>query len=130
MGLNSNRVDHYSGSGHANQGLTSTAPATITVPGETMRSLELHNVCLPPQKTTLQKLRHRLSEVFFPDDPLHGFKNQSRFRKLILALQYFFPIFEWAPNYNLTLLRSDVVSGLTIASLAIPQVSLHLHHLH
>ncbi|CAI9281243.1 unnamed protein product [Lactuca saligna] len=121
MGLNSNRVDHYSGSGHANQGLTSTAPATITVPGETMRSLELHNVCLPPQKTTLQKLRHRLSEVFFPDDPLHGFKNQSRFRKLILALQYFFPIFEWAPNYNLTLLRSDVVSGLTIASLAIPQ---------
>ncbi|KAL7602803.1 hypothetical protein Lser_V15G18204 [Lactuca serriola] len=121
MGLNSNRVDHYSGSGHANQGLTSTAPATITVPGETMRSLELHNVCLPPQKTTLQKLRHRLSEVFFPDDPLHGFKNQSRFRKLILTLQYFFPIFEWAPNYNLTLLRSDVVSGLTIASLAIPQ---------
>ncbi|KAI3513042.1 hypothetical protein L1887_20367 [Cichorium endivia] len=50
-------------------------------------SLELHNVCLPPQKSTLQKLRHRFSEVFFPDDPVHGFKNQSRLRKLILALQ-------------------------------------------
>ncbi|KAI3521624.1 hypothetical protein L1887_11095 [Cichorium endivia] len=121
MGINSNRVDHYSGSGHANQGLTAPAPVTVTVSGETLRSLELHNVCLPPQKSTLQKLRHRLSEIFFPDDPLHGFKNQSRLRKLILALQFFFPIFEWAPNYSLTLLRSDVVSGLTIASLAIPQ---------
>ncbi|KVI05997.1 STAS domain-containing protein [Cynara cardunculus var. scolymus] len=122
MGINSNRVDHYSGSGHANRGPTSTAPVTITVSGETMTSLELHNVCLPPQKSTLQKLRHRLSEIFFPDDPLHGFKNQSRLKKLVLALQFFFPIFEWAPNYSFTLLRSDVVSGLTIASLAIPQV--------
>ncbi|KAI3763319.1 hypothetical protein L1987_53773 [Smallanthus sonchifolius] len=32
-----------------------------------------------------------------------------------------FPIFQWAPNYDLTLFRSDVISGLTIASLAIPQ---------
>ncbi|KAD2806191.1 hypothetical protein E3N88_39568 [Mikania micrantha] len=124
MGINSNRVDHYSDSGHANQGQTTdttTAPVTITVSGEAMTSLTVHNVCLPPQKSTLQKLRHRLSEVFFPDDPLHGFKNQSRLRKLVLALQFFMPIFEWAPNYSFTLLRSDVVSGLTIASLAIPQ---------
>ncbi|XP_071709943.1 probable sulfate transporter 3.4 [Rutidosis leptorrhynchoides] len=125
MGLNSNRVDHYSGSGNTNTTPTDTPPVTINISsGETMTSssvFQLHNVCLPPQKTTLQKLRHRLSEVFFPDDPLHGFKNQSRFHKLILALQFFFPVFEWAPNYNLTLLRSDVVSGLTIASLAIPQ---------
>ncbi|XP_076892787.1 putative sulfate transporter 3.4 [Bidens hawaiensis] len=124
MGINSNRVDHYSGSGHAGQVHTchkETAPVTITVSGETMTSLTVHSVCLPPQKSTLQKLRHRLSEVFFPDDPLHGFKNQSSVRKVILALQFFFPIFEWAPNYSFTLLRSDVVSGLTIASLAIPQ---------
>ncbi|KAI3671561.1 hypothetical protein L1987_87300 [Smallanthus sonchifolius] len=121
MGINSNRVEHYSDPGHADQlhaDITATAPVTITVSGETMT---VHNVCLPPQKSTLQKLRHRLSEIFFPDDPLHGFKNQSRLRKLVLALQFFFPIFEWAPNYNFTLLRSDVVSGLTIASLAIPQ---------
>ncbi|KAI7736420.1 hypothetical protein M8C21_016093 [Ambrosia artemisiifolia] len=121
MGLNSNRVDHYSGSGHAGQVHTfetTTDQITITVSSETKT---VHNVCLPPKKSTLQKLRHRLSEVFFPDDPLHGFKNQSRLRKLILALQFFFPIFEWAPNYSFSLLRSDVVSGLTIASLAIPQ---------
>ncbi|XP_058728964.1 probable sulfate transporter 3.4 [Vicia villosa] len=82
---------------------------------------EIHKVRLPPQRTTLQKLRCRLSEIFFPDDPFHGFKNQTCIMKFLLALQYLFPIFQWGPEYNLKLLRSDIVSGLTIASLAIPQ---------
>ncbi|CAI8601200.1 unnamed protein product [Vicia faba] len=82
---------------------------------------EIHKVRLPPQRTTLQKLRLRLSEIFFPDDPFHGFKNQTWIIKFLLALQYLFPIFQWGPQYNLKLLRSDIVSGLTIASLAIPQ---------
>jgi sulfate transporter 3 len=38
-----------------------------------------------------------------------------------------FPIFQWAPEYRLKLLRSDIISGLTIASLAIPQVRISLH---
>ncbi|XP_022891378.1 probable sulfate transporter 3.4 [Olea europaea var. sylvestris] len=114
MVLNSNRVEHFSGGG----GGTTT---TITISGDALPPLETHEVCLPPHRTTLQKLRQRLSEIFFPDDPLHGFKNQTWFRKLLFGLQYFFPIFQWATNYNVKLLRSDVVSGLTIASLAIPQ---------
>ncbi|CAA2980755.1 probable sulfate transporter [Olea europaea subsp. europaea] len=114
MVLNSNRVEHFSGGG----GGTTT---TITISGDALPPLETHEVCLPPHRTTLQKLRQRLSEIFFPDDPLHGFKNQTWFRKLHFGLQYFFPIFQWATNYNIKLLRSDVVSGLTIASLAIPQ---------
>ncbi|KAJ0960540.1 hypothetical protein J5N97_001630 [Dioscorea zingiberensis] len=52
---------------------------------------------------------------------IHKFKDQSPFKKLILALQYLFPIFLWGPDYTLKLFKSDVVSGLTIASLAIPQ---------
>ena len=92
-----------------------------------MPPVEIHRVCLPPSKTTFQKLRQRLSEIFFPDDPLHRFKNQSSFTKLVLALQFFFPIFHWAPTYSLALLRSDIISGLTIASLAIPQVSHNPH---
>ncbi|KAL2493380.1 putative sulfate transporter 3.4 [Abeliophyllum distichum] len=86
-----------------------------------MPPLEVHKVALPQPRTTMQKLRHRLSEIFFPDDPLHKFKNQTLFRKLILGLQFFFPVFQWAPNYSFKLLKSDVISGLTIASLAIPQ---------
>lgn len=87
----------------------------------TMTALEVHEVRLPPPTTAFQKLRHRLSEIFFPDDPLHRFKDQTLLRKFVLGLQFFFPIFQWAPNYSLKLLKSDVVSGLTIASLAIPQ---------
>ncbi|KAI7986132.1 putative sulfate transporter 3.4 [Camellia lanceoleosa] len=94
---------------------------TVTISTEAMPPLELHRVCLPPHKTTFQKLRHRLSEIFFPDNPLHQFKNQTWLRKLVLGLQFFFPVFQWGSSYSLDLLRSDVISGLTIASLAIPQ---------
>ncbi|KAL6959119.1 putative sulfate transporter 3.4 [Sarracenia purpurea var. burkii] len=75
-----------------------------------MPALEVHRVCLPPQKTSLQTLRCRLSEIFFPDDPLHVFKNQTGFRKFFLALQFFFPVFQWGPTYSLSLLRSDIIS--------------------
>ncbi|GAA0160634.1 transporter [Lithospermum erythrorhizon] len=110
MGLNSNnRVEHFSGH------------ACMPISNSSSFSSEVHKVCLPPYKTTMQKLRHRLSEIFFPDDPFHRFKNQTWFKKLVLGLQFFFPIFQWAPNYSFKLLRSDVISGLTIASLAIPQ---------
>ncbi|KAL1564996.1 putative sulfate transporter 3.4 [Salvia divinorum] len=79
------------------------------------------DVRLPPPTTTAKKLQHRLLEIFFPDDPLHRFKDQTLSRKFVLGLQYFLPILQWAPHYTLKLLKSDVVSGLTIASLAIPQ---------
>nr|CAB3466962.1 unnamed protein product [Digitaria exilis] len=87
--------------------------------------MELHKVSVPERRTTAKALRQRLAEVFFPDDPLHQFKNQSSARRLVLALQYFFPIFQWGSEYNPRLLRSDLVAGLTIASLAIPQARAH-----
>ncbi|KAK2984878.1 hypothetical protein RJ640_008643 [Escallonia rubra] len=129
MRMNSNRVEHFSGHASDSDGVEAAATfervinhATIVpMPPPPPPALEVHKVRLPPHTTTLQKLRHRLSEIFFPDDPLHRFKNQSVLRKLILGLQFLFPIFHWGPNYNLTLLKSDVISGLTIASLAIPQ---------
>ncbi|KAI3455401.1 hypothetical protein Pfo_012064 [Paulownia fortunei] len=122
MRINSNRVEHFSGSEAPPAGLeTTTTSVTVSAYAMQMPALEVHKVCLPPARTTVQKLRHRLSEIFFPDDPLHRFKDQTCFRKLVLGLQFFFPVFQWAPNYSLKLLKSDVVSGLTIASLAIPQ---------
>ncbi|XP_062233630.1 probable sulfate transporter 3.4 [Phragmites australis] len=97
------------------------APAPVMQRREEAVVLELRKVSLPERRTTVMALRQRLAEVFFPDDPLHQFKNQSSARRLVLALQYFFPIFQWGSEYNARLLRSDVVAGLTIASLAIPQ---------
>lgn len=111
MGLNSNnRID------------CCNHESSIGIPTMPSSEFEIHRVCLPPHRTTLQKLRHWISEIFFPDDPFHRFKNQTFFTKLLLALQFLFPIFQWGPHYKLRLLRSDFISGLTIASLAIPQV--------
>ncbi|RDX63398.1 putative sulfate transporter 3.3, partial [Mucuna pruriens] len=84
-------------------------------------AMEVHQVVPPPHKSTLQKLKARLKETFFPDDPLRQFKGQPLKKKLILGAQYMFPILQWGPKYNLKLFKSDLVSGLTIASLAIPQ---------
>ncbi|TQD71056.1 hypothetical protein C1H46_043409 [Malus baccata] len=86
-----------------------------------MPPLEIHRVCLPPKQTTLQKLRQRLVDIFFPDNPLHRFNNQTWSTKLLLGLQFFFLIFQWGPKYHVKLLKSDIIFGFTIASLAIPQ---------
>lgn len=93
-------------------------------------SMEVHKVVLPPHRSTLEKLKTRLKETFFPDDPLRQFQGQTTKTKWILGAQYVFPILQWGPNYSFQLLKSDVVSGLTIASLAIPQVSLSLTNKH
>lgn len=118
MKINSSRVEDLSGH-EAYEKVTVNVPpddgATPAAPSE------VHKVCLPPHKTTWEKLSQRLGEIFFPDDPFHRFRNQTPARRFLLGLQFFFPIFEWAPNYTLKLLRSDIIAGLTIASLSIPQ---------
>ncbi|KAF1898624.1 hypothetical protein Lal_00023629 [Lupinus albus] len=81
----------------------------------------VHKVQLPPQHTTLHKFKHKISEIFFHDNHLYMFKNKTLCTKVVLCLQYLFPILEWGPNYNLSLFQHDVISGLTIATLAIPQ---------
>lgn len=78
-------------------------------------------VAVPPPQPFLKSLKYSLKETFFPDDPLRQFKHQPPSKKFILALQYFFPILEWAPRYTLQFLKADIISGITIASLAIPQ---------
>ncbi|OAY36783.1 probable sulfate transporter 3.4 [Manihot esculenta] len=111
MGVNSNRVEDFSSHETALRITTEAA----------MPPMVIHSVCPPPQQTTLQKLKQRLGEIFFPDDPLHRFKNQTLCKKLLLGFQFLFPILQWGPQYSLRLFRSDIISGLTIASLAIPQ---------
>ncbi|GMP56341.1 hypothetical protein CsSME_00020872 [Camellia sinensis var. sinensis] len=78
-------------------------------------------VTVPPSKPFLSSLKSSLKETFFPDDPLRQFKNQPPGRKLVLGLQYFVPILEWAPRYTFDFFKADVVAGITIATLAVPQ---------
>ncbi|KAL3849893.1 hypothetical protein ACJIZ3_011775 [Penstemon smallii] len=78
-------------------------------------------VAIPPPQPFVKSLRNTLKETFFPDDPLRQFKNQPPKKKFVLGLQYVFPIFEWGPRYTLDFFKSDLIAGITIASLAIPQ---------
>ncbi|KAK8678790.1 hypothetical protein V6N13_144275 [Hibiscus sabdariffa] len=122
MGLNSNRVEDFSShTGNTTVTTTVRVSTEIPMPAPDAATMEIHKVCMPPKKTTFQKLKHRVSEIFFPDDPLHGFKNQTWCKKLVLGVKSFFPICQWVLEYNPRLFRSDIISGLTIASLAIPQ---------
>lgn len=80
-----------------------------------------HRVAIPPPQPFFKSLKNNLKETFFPDDPLRQFKNQPASRRFTLGLQYIFPIFEWGPRYSWNFLKSDLIAGITIASLAIPQ---------
>lgn len=80
-----------------------------------------HRVEVPPPQPFFKSLKYSLKETFFPDDPLRKFKNQPTSKRLLLGIQYFFPIFEWGPHYTFQFLKSDLIAGITIASLAIPQ---------
>lgn len=81
-----------------------------------------NKVNFAPPRSFGTTLKSHLKETFFPDDPLRQFRNEKSGVGIVKkALQYFVPIFEWLPNYNLRLFRFDVLSGITITFLAIPQ---------
>ncbi|XP_020572401.1 sulfate transporter 1.3-like [Phalaenopsis equestris] len=80
-----------------------------------------YNVGLPPPRSLVSQLGEKLKETLFTDDPLRSFKNKKRTEQLVTGLQYLFPILKWGREYNLIKLKGDVVAGLTVASLCIPQ---------
>lgn len=84
----------------------------------------MHKVSSPPKQTLFQDFKHNFNETFFSDDPFAKFKDQTKKRKFVLGLQSVFPILEWGRGYNLKSFKGDLISGLTIASLCIPQVYL------
>ncbi|KAF2572749.1 hypothetical protein F2Q70_00000133 [Brassica cretica] len=86
------------------------------------RALQYPQVETPPPQPFLKSLKNTLNEILFADDPFRKIRNESKTSKKIeLGLRHVFPILEWARGYNLDYLKSDVISGITIASLAIPQ---------
>lgn len=80
-----------------------------------------NRVAIPPPQSFVTSIKNNLKETFFPDDPLKQFKNQPPKKRFILGMQYIFPILEWAPRYTFSFFKSDLIAGITIASLAIPQ---------
>ncbi|CAM8917813.1 unnamed protein product [Rhodiola kirilowii] len=81
----------------------------------------IHKIEPPPKPNLLKEISNGIKETFFSDDPLREFKNQPKSKKLVLAIQAVFPIFDWGRSYTLKKFKGDLIGGLTIASLAIPQ---------
>ncbi|KAI9399431.1 hypothetical protein POPTR_002G092500v4 [Populus trichocarpa] len=81
----------------------------------------VHKVGLPPKQNLFSEFKATVKETFFADDPLRPFKDQPSSKKFILCVQAIFPIFEWGRSYNFAKFRGDLIAGLTIASLCIPQ---------
>ncbi|GMH18925.1 hypothetical protein Nepgr_020766 [Nepenthes gracilis] len=80
-----------------------------------------HKVNFSSPRSFETTLKSDLKETFFPDDPFKNLRNQPPLRRAKSIIEYFVPIFEWLPRYNFRLLRYDLLAGVTIASLAIPQ---------
>lgn len=81
----------------------------------------VHKVEVPPKRNVFQEIGSELWELFFHDAPVDQFKGQTKMKKGILSLKFIFPILDWIPKYNYKMLIADIISGCTIASLAIPQ---------
>ncbi|KAM7470444.1 hypothetical protein LguiA_008627 [Lonicera macranthoides] len=101
------------------------AVADITRDSSSRRELEslpyVHKVGTAPKQKLLTEITNSLKETFLADDPLKPFKDQTRKRKLVLGLQALFPILQWGQDYNFSKFKGDLIAGLTIASLCIPQ---------
>ncbi|KAF8404551.1 hypothetical protein HHK36_009438 [Tetracentron sinense] len=111
--------------GHSTDQDLETKDVDITSVSSSRRQPEnlryVHKVGLPQKQNLLKEFKATVKETFFADDPLRPFKDQPRSRKFILGLQAVFPILEWGRDYNLTKFKGDLIAGLTIASLCIPQ---------
>ncbi|KAL9312640.1 hypothetical protein ACSQ67_018092 [Phaseolus vulgaris] len=81
----------------------------------------VYKVAIPPRQNLFKEFQATIKETFFSDDPLRPFKDQSKSKKFILGIEAIFPILKWGRSYNLKKFRGDLISGLTIASLCIPQ---------
>ncbi|KAK9989145.1 hypothetical protein SO802_029384 [Lithocarpus litseifolius] len=84
-------------------------------------SSQIHKVERPPKQNVLTEFQTVIKETFFHDEPLRAFRGQRSHTKFYLILQAIFPILEWAGSYNLQKFRGDLIAGLTIASLCVPQ---------
>ncbi|XP_002968282.2 sulfate transporter 1.1 isoform X1 [Selaginella moellendorffii] len=89
--------------------------------GEAYNGHKVMEVLRPPYKSSASAFGDTVKETFFPDDPFRQFRHQTAATKFVLAMRYMFPVLDWGAKYKFADLRADLVSGLTIASLSIPQ---------
>ncbi|OAY35879.1 low affinity sulfate transporter 3 isoform X2 [Manihot esculenta] len=77
----------------------------------------------PPEPPSLwRELKDCMRETLLPQcSNFLSSRNQTGFKTVISVLQAMFPILTWSRNYKATKFKNDVLAGLTLASLCIPQ---------
>ena len=79
-------------------------------------------VVVPPKGPFVDEIRNTLKETFFPENPIRSLQKLPTPRERFLSvLAYIFPVFHWGRGYTLLNLKDDIIAGLTIGSLCIPQ---------
>ena len=79
------------------------------------------NVIIPEKGSFVTEIWGTLKETFFPDNPIRTLQKQTPRERLFTTIAYIFPVFHWAQGYTLLHLKDDIIAGLTIGSLCIPQ---------
>jgi len=81
----------------------------------------VHKVVVPPKGSIVKEIGYGVKETFFYDAPVAQFRGKSGGTKVILGLKFLFPILDWLSTYTPRKAGGDLLAGLTIASLAVPQ---------
>lgn len=79
----------------------------------------------PDPPSVWQELTGSIREAFFPRNKHSSSSraNQTWSTSTYSFLQGLFPILNWGRNYKASKFKSDLMAGLTLASLSIPQVA-------
>ncbi|XP_048232288.1 sulfate transporter 2.1 [Ricinus communis] len=83
-----------------------------------------HWVLNPPEPPSLwRELMGSIRDTLLPNGRnFQSFKNQQYgFKTVVSVLQAIFPILSWSRDYKATKFKNDLLAGLTLASLCIPQ---------
>jgi high affinity sulfate transporter 1 len=81
----------------------------------------VHKVNIPPDSGLVHDVTGPIKEIFFYDESLRQFKNETGGKRAFLLLKHVVPILDWLPRYKPRWFPADLIAGLTIASLAVPQ---------
>jgi len=81
----------------------------------------------PSPPSLREELVSVVGKAFRPRPPGDGGR-APRCPWILTALQCVFPVLQWGRTYTLKSFRSDVMAGLTLASLGIPQVGCRSCH--
>uniref|UniRef100_A0A1J3JR57 Sulfate transporter 2.1 n=1 Tax=Noccaea caerulescens TaxID=107243 RepID=A0A1J3JR57_NOCCA len=76
----------------------------------------------PEPPSPWQELKSQVKESFLTKaKSFKSLRKQPLPKRILSILQAVFPIFGWCRNYKLTMFKNDLMAGLTLASLCIPQ---------